>query len=271
MKTFCYDYRMKNLVVTVSPDSSIELLMPYSDVIVLDKDLIPEDIEAYNTLYIRSHFGQSSMMPQNFRSEINTIVQRVKYIQPKLILVDGIDNVDAILAFEDKWLQYGTFSKFMPRTEVYDGKVDVSNYNRPIFKKRLSSRGKGVTWDESIADVSTGEWLIQESITIAEELRIYVICGEVHPVCAIKSSMTENGRSRSVDCRDLTQGELDFSLSIYNQSPELDFIGIDVARTSDGALNLMEVNRSPGFAKFEQLTGVNLANILYDKLNARSS
>ena len=38
---------------------------------------------------------------------------------------------------------------------------------------------------------------------------------------------------------------------------KLDFIGIDVARIGDGSLKLIEVDRSPQFKRFTEITGIN--------------
>ena len=260
---------MKNLVIAVSPDSSLELLGSHADVIVLDKGLNESSDVTYDTVYIRSHFSRPSTLPQNFRSEIDTLVQRAKHLNSEVKFIDNTDNVDTIVAFEDKWLQYTAFGKFMPRTELYDDNVDISSYIRPIFKNRLSSRGSGVTWDKNKATRSTNEWIIQESLNIDEELRVYVICGEVYPTGAVRRNMTEEQNTEAIDSRKLTQDEIDFSSSVISLASSLDIIGIDIALTSDGKLSLMEVNRSPGFAKFKELTGVNLASVLYEKLEAR--
>jgi glutathione synthase/RimK-type ligase-like ATP-grasp enzyme len=257
---------MKNLVIAVSPDSSLELLGHFADIVVLDKDSDFSETVSYDSVYIRSHFGQQSTLPQNFRSEIDDLILRVKNRNPNVLFVDGIDTVDKILAFEDKWNQCVRFERFMPRTEIYGDTANDSTFTRPIFKKRLSSRGVGVTWNKDKADRSTGEWLIQESLNIKEELRVYIICGEVHTTAAVKQSMDEGGRSQAVAIRELAPDEIKFASDIAERVPELDIIGLDLARTTEGPLMLMEVNRSPGFAKFEELSGVNLAAILYEKL-----
>ncbi|MEP7205215.1 MAG: hypothetical protein ABI716_03415 [Candidatus Saccharibacteria bacterium] len=254
---------MKNLVIAVSPDSSLELLRFFADVIILDKDLIPDSMKYYDTIYIRSHFSQPSTLPQNFRSEIDSLVQHAKRLNPKIKFIDNMDNVDTIVAFEDKWLQYKTFGKFMPRTELLNESTDISNFVHPVFKNRLSSRGQGVTWDKEKADASTENWIIQESCDIAEELRIYVICGEVYPIGAIRQNKTSKQITQAIDSRKLVQDEIDFSANVMCRNSSLDIVGLDIARTSAGKLSLMEVNRSPGFAKFEQLTGFNLASMLY--------
>ena len=257
---------MKNLVISVSPDSSLELLGSFADVIILDKHPIPSNVAAYDTVYIRSHFSQPSTLPQNFRSEINSIVQRVKHLNQKIKFVDGMDNVDSIVECEDKWLQYKIFGEFMPRTELLHDATDSSSFVRPVFKNRLSSRGKGVTWDKAEADPSTYDWIVQESLDIDEELRIYVICGEVYPIVVIRQSMTSKRNTQATDSRKLTQDEIDFSSNVMSRAPSLDIVGLDMARTSDGSLCLMEVNRSPGFAKFKHLTGADLASVLYEKM-----
>ncbi len=253
---------MKNLVIAVSPDSSLELLSNFADIIVLDKDVIEPIETPYNTVYIRSHFSQESTLPQNFRNEIDSIVQQVKAINPDVTFIDDMDNVDSIVAFEDKWLQYKTFGEFMPRTVLYDG-VDVSSFVRPVYKKRLSSRGTGVTWNAGNVVGSAEDWLVQESINIQEELRIYIIYGEIYPVGAVKQSMTEGNKAQGTSSRALNQDEIEFSSNLIKKAPTLDIVGIDIARTDSGELKLMEVNRSPGFAKFYDLTGFNLADKLY--------
>jgi hypothetical protein len=255
---------MKHLVIAVSPDSSLELLAAYADIVVLDKHPMLDGMMGYDTVYIRSHFGQASTLPQNFRSEIDHIVQRVKQLNPAVTFVDGMRDVDEIINFEDKWHQYELFRNRMPHTELLDS-ADAGSFERPLFKKRLSSRGRGVTWDKASA-VPAEDWIVQESLNIKEELRIYVVCGEVYPVGSVRQSMTARRQAQVIGVRDLTQHEIDFATTIAKQAPGLDMIGLDVALTATGQLCLMEVNRSPGFAKFHQLTGINLAEALYTRL-----
>lgn len=255
---------MKHLVVAVSPDSSLELLGSFADIIVLDKEQLPANMPHYDTLYIRSHFGQPTLLPQNFRTEIEIIVQQAKQKNPDIKFIDNADTVDKILAAEDKWQQYETFSDFMPKTQLLNDELITTSFKRPVFKNRLSSRGNGVTWNREEITSFTGDWIIQESINIAEELRIYVICSEVYPTGAVRQSKTSEQSTQAVDSRHLTQNEIDFSLRIARQTTGMDIIGLDIARSLDGRLYLMEANRSPGFATFAKLTGVNLAGLLYN-------
>jgi hypothetical protein len=68
----------------------------------------------YETLYIRSHFGKLSTLPQVFRSQIDDIVNQAKRMNPGITFIDNTDSVDKILATEDKWQQYEIFNKFIP-------------------------------------------------------------------------------------------------------------------------------------------------------------
>ena len=254
---------MKNLVIAVSPDSSLELLGAFADVIVLDKEPVPSTIPFYETLYIRSHFGQPSTLPQVFRAEIEDIVQRAKNANPNIKFIDGTSSVDEIVAIEDKWQQYKTFRGFMPNTKLLSDDANISGFIHPVYKNRLSSHGNGVTWDIKGITEPKEDWLIQESIDIVDELRIYVIRGEVYLVGAIRRSKTFDQSTQAIDARPLAQDEIDFSLKIAQLVPNMDIIGLDIARNSDGKLYLMEVNRSPGFGVFAQLAKVNLASFLY--------
>lgn len=257
---------MKHLVIAVSPDSSLDLLESFADIIILDKEALPTTMPRYDTLYIRSCFGHSATLPQNFRTETKDIVHRAIQENPDIKFIDEVDTVEKILAFEDKWLQYKLFSNFMPRTQLLNDTVSIASFERPVFKNRLSSRGNGVTWDIEKVTSFAGEWIVQESLDIAEELRVYVIRGKVYSSGAVRQSMTSEQKTRVVGYRDLTQDEIDFSFAISRQANGMDIIGIDIARTSEGELRLMEANRSPGFAAFAKLTGVNLARLIYEEI-----
>lgn len=256
---------MNHLVIAVSADSSLELLGDYADIIVLDKERIPPEIKAYKSVYVRSHFSTSELLPQNFRAEIESVVTQVRSKSPNVIFIDSMDTVDAIVAFEDKWRQYEKFSDFMPSTRLLSDTGDTTEFTWPIFKKRVSSRGAGVTWNKDDVVGLLEDWIIQESLDIADEIRMYVIKGTVHPLGAIRHSMSAEQKTHATGFRELEESEIQFAAKIGKRVPELDMIGLDIARTTDNKLFLMEVNRSPGFGVFKTLTGVNLADFLYDK------
>ena len=254
---------MKNLVITVSPQSSIDLLKFFADVIILDKESVPNKLPSYETLYIRSHFGHPSTLPEVFRSEIEDIVNRARHENPDIKFIDDSDTVDKITDSEDKWRQYEIFSSYMPKTKLLSNDLDVSGFIRPVFKNRFSSHGNGVTWDIHETTNPKQDWLIQESIDINEELRVYVINGKVYPIGAVRQSKNLEQNTQALDARTLGSDEIDFSSRIGQQVPSMSIIGLDIARNSDGRLYLIEVNRSPGFGKFAELTGINLASFLY--------
>lgn len=254
---------MKNLVVSVSADSSLELLGEHADIVLLDKHPYLNIQSLYDTAYIRSHFSQQFMQPQNFRSEIESIVAQVKSVNPNVKFIDSMDNVDAIVAFEDKWHQYQIFRELMPLTELCDGSPYTLVVRSPVYKQRLSSRGSGVTWNKDNVTTTKGEWIAQNSLDIQEELRVYAINTNIHPTGIVKKSMEEGVKAEGTSARKLSKDEMQFVSYVTDRAPRLDIVGIDMARTAAGDLKLIEVNRSPGFAKFFELTGVNLANEIY--------
>ena len=253
---------MKHLVISVSPDSSLNLLGKFADLILLDEQSKTEVTQSYDSLYIRSHFSKPDTMPQVFHNEINNLVKQAKQLNLEITFIDSLDTVDEIVAFEDKWHQYQLFSDLMPNTELFD-RADLSRFRKPIFKNRLSSRGSGVTWNEPDSLKAKSDWIVQESIDIEEELRIYIVKGLVYTTGALRNSMTEGQKAQVVNAKKLSDKEIKFALAVAKITSKMDFIGLDIAKTYDGHIYLMEVNRSPGFAAFEKVTQVNLASILY--------
>ena len=254
---------MKHLVISVSPDSSLSLLTKYTDIILLDEQPIAEVTLSYDSIYIRSHFSKAETMPQIFRNEIKNLVKQARRLNPNITFIDQMDIVDEIVDFEDKWHQYQLFSDLMPNTELLEG-ANVSSFKRPIYKNRLSSRGSGVSWKEPDAAKTKSDWIVQESIDIQEELRVYVIKGIVYPVGVVRNSMTKSQKAQVVKSRKLDDDEIRYFLTVAKLAPKMDFIGLDIAKNYDGHIYLMEVNRSPGFKAFEEVTHVNLASILYE-------
>lgn len=254
---------MNHLVLAVSKDSSLDLLAKYADVIVLDKDALPANLKPYTFLYIRSHFSTPELQPQRFRVETEQLIKQARTQNPSITFVDGMGTIDEIIAFEDKWRQYEIYSEYMPTTKLLSSIGGTSDFTRPIYKQRLSSRGAGVTWNVEEVKGEPDTWIVQESLAIGEEVRVYVIKGEVYPIGAIRHSMSADQKTQAYDSRRLNNDEIQFATSIAKKVPTLDMIGLDIARTTDGKLFLMEVNRSPGFGAFEKLTGANLADFLY--------
>tara|TARA_B100000678_G_scaffold9000_1_gene7470 strand:- start:1442 stop:2404 length:963 start_codon:yes stop_codon:yes gene_type:complete len=263
IELFCYDDYMNHLVIAVSPNSSLELLGKYADIILLDEQKNSQLVHPYKSVYIRSHFSRPDLMPQKFLNEIESLVEQAHHLNPHTTFVDGMSTVDEIVTFEDKWHQYQLFTELMPHTELLE-QSNLASFVKPIFKNRLSSRGSGVTWNTPDGNQVKSEWIVQESIDIKEEIRIYVVNGTVHQTGTIRKSMTIGQKTQAIDSRPLTKDEIDFAFKVVSKVPELNMIGLDIARVRDGSLYLLEANRSPGFGAFEKLTRVNLATILYE-------
>ncbi len=253
---------MNHLVITVSADSSLQLLGEYADFIVLDKDPMPAELKSYKSVYIRSHFSTPELSPQNYRTEIEGLLKKVLDKNKDVYFFDNMNTVDAIVEFEDKWRQYEKFAEFMPLTKQLSNS-DSPEFMVPIYKKRLSSRGNGVTWNRSEVSEDLNDWIIQETLDIVEEIRIYTINGDIYPIGAIRRSMTDEHKTLAINYRKLTAEEIDFATKITAKAPSFSVLGLDIAHTKEDGLFLMEVNRSPGFGAFEKLTNVNLADFIY--------
>ena len=210
---------MNNLVIAVSLDSSLDLLKQFADFIVLDEDAAPHVTKKYDTVYIRSHFSTPGYAPQDYREQIDDLIAEARRLNPALTFIDDMYRIDDIVHFEDKWQQYQMFKDFMPRTEVYDGSNTA--FNSPIFKKRLSSRGRGITWDAAKVSSPLEDWIIQESLDIKDELRIYIVKGDIYPVATVRKSMSEGVAAQAVNARELTKEEFDFALNIAAKNPQL--------------------------------------------------
>ena len=250
---------MKNLVVTTSSDLSIPELGKFADVFLLDKDDYGGGlVSKYDTLYIRSQFNRPELMPQVFESEIDTIGREAR--DHGLYIVDDTYSLQQILDFEDKWLQYKKLAKFMPETELLS-ETDGAD-GQFLYKKRLSSRATGIVWQVEDIYGEKSDWIRQDRQDIRQELRVFVVCGQVCPTASIRSSKTENTEVKVAGFRELDSEELEFAMRVAESIPEIDFAGLDIIIT-EGGLKLIEVNRSPIFSSFTRDTGVNLASELY--------
>jgi glutathione synthase/RimK-type ligase-like ATP-grasp enzyme len=180
--------------------------------------------------------------------------------------MDLVRSCEEVMSIEDKWNQYKTFGiELMPKTylEKDHGKLKGGG----IFKRRLSSRARGIVW--SINDITDPEdWIVQEYQSIQEELRVYIIRGEALQRAAVRSSKTKNSKVAVLELRDLLPEEISFTKQVSNKIPRLDFVGIDIIRTANG-LKLLEINRSPDFAAYSRLSGGNLARNLYESTLVR--
>ena len=250
-----------NLVVTTKIDKDVPSFINRATIAFLeDYDNYKDEIfsKKFDTIYFRSQFSSVDTMPQNFKKAIN----KIGSVFQQSYFIDHTKNLSEILDFEDKWRQYERFGEFMPRTWKINGDVTT---DRVIYKKRLSSKTRGISFDP--ADIiNSDEWLAQEMVDIQQELRVYTIRDHVYPVGAIKSS--KHNRDAQVlihDKRQLSRVEVGFISKIIKKCPEMDLLGLDIALTKEGPI-LIEVNRSPLFQKILNLGESDMAELLYKAL-----
>lgn len=253
---------MNHLVLSVTHDSSLALLERYADVAVLDGPEHPLLHHPYDSVYIRSHFGSPETMPQKLENDINAIVETVRKHNPSVRFIDGVHSVEQILEHEDKWRQYLRYQEFMPFTRLLSEMGDTATGEKLIYKHRLASRGTGVTWDEPKDVVNPSDWIAQQSIAIQEEVRVYAVRGQILPIGAVRHSKSLEQETIAVRARALSLEERTFCANIAAMT-DADVLGLDIVRSVDGAYYLLEVNRSPGFAAYAELSGVNVAALLY--------
>lgn len=252
----------QHLLVTTTSDLSLDYFRPFCDVILLDREYPHngKNVDDRKSVYVRSHFSRPRTMPQNFKREIDGIGQRAEELQ--IPIVDTMGTVHEIVTFEDKWHQFQMFAKYMPETRL--ATEVFSDNDSVIFKKRISSQGTGIAWHYEDITGDVNGWVCQRTLDIREELRVYVVRGEVIEVAAVRQSKTIDQKIKVVGIRKLTEQERQFAASVCQVCIQLDFVGLDIAVTS-GGLRLIEVNRSPDFASFAKKSGMNLAGLLYDR------
>lgn len=56
---------------------------------------------------------------------------------------------------------------------------------------------------------------------------------------------------------------MNFVAKAMTKFPELDFIGADLAVLDDGSFAIIEINRSPQFKRFYEVTNINLAELVF--------
>ena len=194
----------------------------------------------YDIVYFRDPFNDEEVTQDSIMRSL-TDVRGTRSI-------DKINTYAQTLSFEDKYNQYQTYSDLMPLTFLPSECVFVKG--KHLAKKRISQRSKDVLFDINNVPISD-DWIFQEIVDIAEELRVYIVFGHIIQQASIKSSKI-NGKVKIIGKRDLNARELSFCQKISERS-KLDFIGVDIAVLRNGEIVLIEVNRSPQFKKYLEL------------------
>ncbi len=215
-------------------------------------------MDSYTIAYFRDPYNTPKN--QGWELKIKPLLERIQKLN--LPSIDKITKLDNFL-IEDKWRQYQCYKNLMPKTQLLDGTI---NYDSSIhfLKKRISSRSKGVLFSsDSIPSSQLDNYIVQEKLEIKEEYRIFTLFGQIIQPAEIKSSKTK--RTKVKVNRDKTlkiNTQLEQFITRIMHKTDVDFAGLDIALTQSGEYKLIEVNRSPQFKAFFEITGVNLASKL---------
>lgn len=247
----------KLLVVTNNDERSADLLVGpdcETNVVWYSHDLLENDgkLSGYDFVYFRDPFTVEYNLEL-----IDKIIVRIRELNPDAYFVDDIKNTKDIL-IEDKWRQYALFKDLMPRTKILKN-INNIDYSKSFVKKRVSSRARGVIFDvEDFPDnVEPSDYIVQDKIEIIEEIRALVVRGEVLDKGVVKISKTDTDKVKVTDETVLTRDINHLALRIAKALPQLDLVGIDIARTNEDELLLIEINRSPQFNLYTKKTGIN--------------
>lgn len=242
---------MKKILFTTVKDTSAEYFKKYGWDVFLYDSLLSFDND-YDVVYFRDPFNDPDF---SYNSEvIDSLIKKFGGVRS----IDNIRSFDDIYLSEDKWSQAQKYVNYMPKT--YLPSESEFTVDKMIAKKRISQRAKDIKFE--IDKIINDDWIFQDLLDIKEELRVYCVFGEVIPEATIKTSKM-NGKVKIVDARLLTPVEIDFCKGIAEKT-NLDFIGLDIASTKNGDLQLIEVNRSPQFNRFVDCYGDGPLNRILD-------
>lgn len=246
------------ILVTTKNDLSVNYFSSW-DVIYLEECTSTNiDILGYDIAYLRDPFNNPSVYTPD-EAVIDSILSKAnaKYY------IDRVNSFARAKRIEDKYLQYKTYGDLMPETYLATKKEFVEG--EYIIKPRISQRAKNIifTKEELIKKYPKikNDLIIQKRMDIKEELRVYIVRGAVLSVACVKTSKA-SGRVKVVGERTLKRNEVEFALQCYSKNKKLDFIGLDVAILDDLSLKLIEVNRSPQFARYVEFAHTNPIKLL---------
>ncbi len=190
---------------------------------------------------------------------------KIVEMYPDAYFVDQADNID-IVYFEDKYTQYEQLSSYMPETYILGTDFSEPAYDY-IVKKRISSRSKDIHFSISELDrsqIENGEYIVQRIIPFEEECRVMCVFGIILPLVLLKSGKTEESKNKVLSAEKISDSLKAYVSEVLDEI-QLDFIGLDIVRVGE-SYTVLEVNRSPQFVRYEELTGINPAKVLIDHL-----
>ncbi len=244
------------LIVTTDVDHSVGLFVRQASearsVSVVNYRDLAGVSEKYDIVYLRDPFTQG--WGRDMLRSVDEFMARNQWAH----YIDAIKRADDLL-IEDKWRQYLELGDFMPQTQLLSEARNIPD--QFIIKKRISARSRDIYFELS-PDIGDREnYIVQPRLSILEEYRVYSIGGELTP-CAIKrSSKTPSSKTKAVESVALFRGLEDFCRELLGELKDYDLLGLDIAITPEGPI-LLEVNRSPQFTRYIELSGYDLAQQL---------
>lgn len=251
--------KLKSALFTTRADKALPLWEGNVDQIYYYKENLPEHFPEISEVYFRDPFNEPSLPISD--DKIDEITRRFFADNPETYSLDGIHTIDDYY-IEDKYRQFQEFGlEFMPQTWLASEVEFVPQEH--ILKKRVSCRCRDIHFEKPSGGVDLAEYIVQDRRQIREEMRVFYLRGEVLRTAETRTSKTETQKVKATGYRDLSDAEMDFVKRAMAKMPELDFVGVDLAVQENGELMIIEVNRSPQFAGYYRVTGVNLAEKVF--------
>lgn len=254
---------MKLLIVTTYKDISLDPLLSAAEAAGVGASILFYDriqghqaaassVPGFDVVYFRDPFNSGSF-------DVDLIEHAIKAVTDANTSAKYIDNIKRIddIMIEDKWIQYQLLSKFMPDTTLLGSKSAFID-GRHIAKPRVSSRGRGIVFSSDDIEPETN-YVLQPIVAIETEYRVYGVHGSVKELAAIRTPKTVNSKVKVSGLEQAPPDVIEFTSQAYELVPQMQLVGFDIIRTVDGRLMLIEVNRSPQFSRYNEISDTNLA------------
>lgn len=217
----------------------------------------------YDYVYFRDPFNVKNWQADR----IDHITELVSGHQSNAYFVDRAKSYNDLL-IEDKWRQYQLFSEIMPQSRLIKSFEDV-NYDEQLVKRRISSRGYGIFFSSAKVpdNARPDDYIVQTKISIKKEYRAFMIGGTIISPLTIRTSRLPGRAVRTIGIDSSYRPAIENICTHVCERLGLDLLGIDIAETGSG-FTLLEVNRSCQFKAYHRISGINLADNLYEILKA---
>ena len=249
---------MKSALFTTHADLALPLWESNVDTIYYYNDELPDAFPQFDKVYFRDPFNDTE--DPTLDSRLEEITTRFFHDNPNCYSIDHIHTVEDFYV-EDKWRQFYQFgSDFMPETWL--AREREFTPGEMVVKKRISCRCRDVHF-EIPEDVNLDSYIVQRRVNIIQEMRVFYLNGQVFRTAETRTSKTENSGVKVLGEIQLTDEQMNFVAKAMTKFPELDFIGADLAVLDDDSFAIIEINRSPQFKRFYEVTNINLAELVF--------